>query len=155
MWYLTVKFLIMIAHAKLLHTTMKCVQPFFLLVVIFSQCLFKENVYIRSSFASESFPFLMMTNFNLPKLIFYLKKKKKKELQINYLIFVWWVFIYVHWSINDVTFLISTHQCFQLQNLLCDYNKLQSHKWFNIAIIIILLLHMYKKYMHIHTNTYN
>ncbi len=29
----------------------------FLLVVVFSQCLFKEDVYIRSSFASECFPF--------------------------------------------------------------------------------------------------
>jgi hypothetical protein len=152
MWYLTMKFLIMITHAKLLHTTMKCVQPFFLLVVIFSQRLFKENVYIWSSFAFECFPFLMMTNFNLTKLKKSLFKKTKKEWQINYLFFVQWVFIYVHWSINDVTVLISTHQCFQLQNLLCDYNKLQSHKWFNIAIIIILvLLHMYKNiYAHTH-----
>jgi hypothetical protein len=59
---------------------------------------------------------------------------------------------FVCWSFHDLTFKTSVHQCFQLQNLLCDYNKLQSHKWLNIASIIILtLLHMYK---HIYAHTH-
>jgi hypothetical protein len=58
---------------------------------------------------------------------------------------------FVCWSFNDFIFLISTHQCFQLQNLVCDYSLLQLHKWFNIATIIFLtLLHMYK---HIYAHT--
>ncbi len=48
------------------------------------------------------------------------------------------------------------HQCFQLQNLLCDCNKLRKHKWFNIATIIILtLLHTsINTFMHIQKITY-
>ncbi len=59
---------------------------------------------------------------------------------------------FVHWLFNDFIFLINnTNQCFQLQNLLCECNRLYSHKWFNIVIIIILtILHMYKHmYAHI------
>jgi uncharacterized protein YerC len=60
---------------------------------------------------------------------------------------------FVHLLCNVFIFLINTHGCFQLQNLLCEYNKLQSHKRFNIAITMILtLLHMYK---HIYAHTQN
>jgi hypothetical protein len=59
---------------------------------------------------------------------------------------------FVCWSFNDFIFLINMHQCFQLQKLVCEYNKLQLHNWFNIATIIILtLLHMYK---HIYAHTH-
>jgi hypothetical protein len=47
-------------------------------------------------------------------------------------------------SFNGLNFLVNIYQCFQLQNLLCLCNKLQSHKWFNSANITTLtLLHMY------------
>jgi hypothetical protein len=42
---------------------------------------------------------------------------------------------FLRWLFNGFIFLINTHQCFQFQNLLCAYNKLLSHKWFNIATI--------------------
>jgi hypothetical protein len=73
-----------ITNAKLLHTTMtmKYVQPFFWLVVNFAQCLLKDYVQIRLSFAFECFfNFITMTNVNLTKLkkTYFLLEQRKND----------------------------------------------------------------------------
>jgi len=101
----------------------KCLYSIVFCIWIFSLLMIKMLILLRNFF-----PLTKLFNFHLMNAHF------------------------VHWSFNDFIFLINMHQCFQLQNILCDFNKLQSNKWIKIATIIFLMwLHMYK---HIYAHTF-
>ncbi len=60
---------------------------------------------------------------------------------------------FLSWSFNGLIVLFNIHQCFQLQNLLRLCNKLQSHKWSNIANIVNNINIMTHVYTHVCTYT--
>jgi hypothetical protein len=129
MWYLTMKLFLSWSQMQNCCTQQQQwnVSNHFFANCNFSQCLLKNYVQFWLSFAFECF-FLTMTNVNLTKLkknIF--SSLRKKEWPISYLVLVRWMFILCI-GCSMISFsLINTHKCFQLQNLLCECNKLYSH----------------------------
>jgi hypothetical protein len=102
-----------------------------------SQCLFKECVHIRFSFASKYFPFWQWKTMLILYIDTHTHTNKLFNFRLMNVHFLGWLF-------NGLIFLVNIYQCFQLQNLLCLCNKLQLDKRFNNANIITLtLLHMY------------
>jgi len=92
-----------------------------------------------------------MTNVNFTKLknhIFFFYKRRMTNKKSN---FRSMDVHFVSWSFNDFTFKLV---CINVFNCKIYYvtNKLQSHKWFNIATIIILMLLHMDKHVYAHTH---